>query len=86
MRTLCEELLNKKEVLVLWDIHSCDRIFIENYWKFPKDKVIMVDAKWLIDGLEYLPEDIYIFDYNFSWTYIITHEYDDERRICMKVI
>ncbi len=86
MKSLLEELVNKEKILILWDIHSCDRIFIENYWRFPKVKVIRVDAKYLIEGIEYLPEDIYIFDYDFSWTYIITHEDDGKRRICLKII
>lgn len=86
MKSLIEELTDKQEVLVLWDIHSCDRIFIENYWKFPKHNVIRVDGKWLIQGFEHLPEDIYIFDYDLSWIYILTHENDGKRKICMKVV
>lgn len=86
MKSLIEELTDKQEVLVLWDIHSCDRIFIENYWRFPKHNVIRVDGKWLIQGFEHLPEDIYIFDYDLSWTYILTHENDGKRKICMEVV
>lgn len=84
-RTLIEELLNKKMLLVLWDIHSCEKIFIENYWKFQKDRILKVDARWIKEGIEHLPEDIYIFDYNFSWTYILTHEDDGKRRICLYI-
>lgn len=86
LKSLFDELANKRDVLILWDIHSCDRILIENYWRFPKDRVIKVDIEYLKEGIEYLPEDIYIFDYDFSWTYIITHEDDGKRRICYYII
>ena len=28
---------NIDAVYVFWDIHSCERIFVQNYWKFDKD-------------------------------------------------
>lgn len=49
-------------VFVFWDIHSCERILIEDYWKFDKDSVIEIDFNVLLEGEAYLPEDIYIFD------------------------
>jgi len=70
----------------LWDIHTCEKILIEDYWKFPKERVIKVDVTSLKEGLEYLPEDIYIFNYDFSWTYILTHEDDGKGRICYEII
>jgi len=82
---LINELSNKKSVLVLWDIHSSNRIITNDYWKFGKDSVVRIDTKYLIEGIDYFPEDIYIFDDDFLWTYIITHEDDGKRRICLKV-
>lgn len=29
----------------------------------------------LLDNLDYLTEDIYIFDESFNWTFALTHEY-----------
>lgn len=80
-----EDLNSYKEVLIFWDIHSCDRILIKDYWKFPKDRVIRINSHAFKKGIEYLPEDIYIFDYSISWTYILTHEDDGKRRICLKI-
>lgn len=61
-------------VYVFWDIHSCERIFIKNYWRFGKTAVLSLPFKILLEGAEYLPEDIYIFDETMSWTLITTHE------------
>jgi len=85
LQSVINELTNKKSVLILWDIHSCDRIFIKDYWKFGKDSIVRIDTEYLIELLDYIPEDIYIFDDDFLWTYIITHEDDGKRRICLKV-
>jgi len=66
-------------VNVFWDLHSSERIFIEDYWKFPKASVLQLDAHDLEAGLEYLPEDIYIFNEDLTWSLILTHEYDNGR-------
>lgn len=71
-------------VYVFWDIHSCERIFIDNYWRFKKDDVLKLSLKTLLKGQKYLPEDIYILDDSFSWSFIMTHEYTDESRYCIK--
>lgn len=77
------EVLN--EVLVFWDIHSQDRILIPDYWRFGKENVLKLKFGELIANLEYLPEDIYIFDESFKWTLILTHEDDHNgKRICMR--
>lgn len=74
-----------KSVYVLWDLHSTQRIFIKNYWKFPKDAVLFLPVTELMTGMEFLPEDIYIFDDGFDWTIILTHEYsDDQKRLCLE--
>lgn len=73
-----------KEVFVFWDIHTKERIFIEDYWKFDKDSVIALDLNLLLSNLDYLPEDIYIFDKSLEWTLVLTHEYIDDKRWCLK--
>ena len=65
---------NHDYVFVFWDIHSCERILIKDYWKFGKNTVIKLKLSDLIEGYRYLPEDIYIFDKSMSWTLIKTHE------------
>src|SRR6516225_1189719 len=45
------------KVLVLWDIHSKERILMPGIWKFPKDAVLCLKPNRLIQGFEYLPED-----------------------------
>ena len=74
----------KNKIYVFWDIHSCERIFIDNYWKFRKDAVLKLELELLMKGEEYLPEDIYIFDETLSWTLIQTHEYINGNRYCLK--
>lgn len=57
----------------------------KSFFKFGKDNIVKLDIEYLIESIDYFPEDIYIFDNDFSWTYIITHEDDGKRRICLKV-
>lgn len=72
---LVRRLKNKKNIYIMWDLHSADRIFIPNYWKHPKECVLFVET-WSEDLYEELPEDIYIFDDTFTWSAIFTHETD----------
>jgi len=82
MHQLKEQLLEFFDVIVFWDNHSSDRIVIPDYWKFPRDRAIKVAPIVLVENFSYLPEDIYICDYSFSWTLVLTHEDDGKRRIC----
>ena len=74
-----------ESVFVLWDISSRRNLSPKDYWKFPRDAVLYLWASDLLEGLGYLPEDIYIFNASFSWSLIFTHEttYDNER-LCYK--
>jgi hypothetical protein len=73
-------------IYILWDIHSKDKIWIENYWKFDKNAILELDPQLLLENLEYLPEDIYIFDSSFEWTYVLTHEEEKGVRVCAKAV
>lgn len=75
---------NIDKVYVFWDINTCERIFIKDYWKLDKDAVLKLKFSDLLEGQEHLPEDIYIFDDSFSWTLILTHEDIDGERYCLK--
>src|SRR5579883_1929279 len=66
------ELAQRGEVYVFWDLHSAEHQVAKDYWKFPREAVLRVQAPCLIEaiasmeyvaqGWAYLPEDIYIFD------------------------
>ena len=81
-----DRLLEKKQnIFIMWDIHSCDRIFIPDYWKFPKTRILYTDI-WLGTLKAELPEDIYLFDESLSWSIIYTHESDPNgNRYCLSV-
>lgn len=72
------------DIYVFGDIHTCERIFTKNYWKFGKTVVLKLKFETLLKGEEYLPEDIYIFDHSFTWTVIKTHEDINGKCYCLK--
>lgn len=72
------------DVYVFWDIHSCEKILVKDYWKFEKDAMLKLNFTLLLQGKEYLPEDIYIFNESFTWTIILTHEDLDGRPYYLK--
>lgn len=74
-----------KQVLIFWDIHSKEKIWVDDYWKFGKDSVLQLDYGDILDNLEYFPEDIYIFDESMEWTLVLTHEDNNGVRVCAKV-
>lgn len=76
-------LTEKRDVFIMWDIHSCERIFIPDYWKYPKTSVLYA-AEWSDSLMSDLPEDLYLFDETFMWSVIFTHETNDKgRRYCL---
>lgn len=50
-------LQGKKNLYIMWDIHSCERILIPNYWKYPKESVLSTN-EWSDSLKSNLPEDI----------------------------
>lgn len=84
--TEADRILQKKNnVYIMWDIHSCDRILIPHYWKYPKASVLSVQ-EWSDSFKNDLPEDIYLFDDSFSWSAVFTHETDEENnKYCLYV-
>lgn len=68
-------LKERKKIYIMWDIHSCERILIPHYWKYPKSRILCTD-KWLDNLRADLPEDVYLFDDTFGWSVIYTHETD----------
>lgn len=47
---------------MFWDIHSKDRIFIPNYWKYPKEAFLKMKVEEFLENMNNLPEDIYVVD------------------------
>lgn len=74
----------KTSMYVMWDIHSAENILIDDYWKYPKDAVLTVNADEFKEKCNSFPEDIYVFTPKFNWTVALTHEYIDESRYCRK--
>lgn len=70
-------LQEKRNIYIMWDIHSCERIFVPNYWKYPKTSVLCVNTWSEAIKLD-LPEDMYLFDDTFCWSVIFTHETDEQ--------
>ena len=83
LNALLRKLLSHDKVYVMWDVHSCERILMPNYWLFPKDAVLEVNTDFLASNLAFLPQDIYIFDDSFRWALIPTHEYDEKGDILL---
>ena len=78
-----EECLRHDELIVLWDIHSADRIHIPDYWKFPRDPVLVGAPEAFRSGQHLLPNDLYLFDSTFSWAGVLTSDYSHEQeRMC----
>ena len=78
-------LQEKRKIFIMWDIHSCERIFIPDYWKFPKSRILYIDD-WIETFKSELPEDIYLFDDTFGWSIIYTHETNaEEDRYCLYI-
>ncbi len=73
-----------RKVFAFWDIHSRDKIWVDDFWKFGKDTILRLDFDDLLDNPDYLPEDIYIFDESMQWTLALTHEYTNGTRYCVK--
>jgi hypothetical protein len=85
---LTNTLIEKEKVYVMWDVHSCERINVaaynksgnKRYWLFDRDDVLQTVPSNLLEGLNFLPEDIYIFDDTFEWSLCLTHETDLKNR------
>lgn len=73
-------------IYIFWDIHSHDRIKIENYWKYPIDSVLYLHPTEIHNIIQTLPEDCYFFDDSLSWAFASTHEeLKPGKRLCYMV-
>lgn len=79
------EVPRHREVFVIADDHSRDRVIGLPLWPYPSYSVARFQANTLLQSLGSLPQDIYVFDASVSWTVVLTHEQDDKRRYCLAV-
>jgi hypothetical protein len=71
-------------IYAMWDIHSSNRILIKDYWRFPKNSILVGQPPELIrEGQAYLPEDLYLFDDSYAWVAATTHDEIDGERFCL---
>lgn len=68
-------------IYAFWDVHSDTKVFISNYWVFPKDAVLQTDYGTLLMGLAHLPQDIYVTDIMMEESVVFTHEHDDNGKM-----
>lgn len=80
--TFCEKVLQHPHIFAFADDHSRDRVINAPLWPYPPYSVIALPSGVLLDLLPALPEDLYLFDASISWTLVLTHEDDDQQRIC----
>jgi hypothetical protein len=81
----CHEVVRHREVHVMADDHSRDRVISDPLWPYAPNSVAILQPNLLLQLLQALPKDIYVFDESMSWTLILTHEHDERRRICLGV-
>lgn len=75
---------NTESIYVFWDIHSKDRIFIPDYWKYPKESFLKMQFREFVEKSNSFPEDIYVVDETFAWSIAFTHETDiQQKRYCL---
>jgi len=79
------EVARHREVFVMADDHSRDRVMGPPLWPEAPYSVARFKASALLRSLGWLPEDIYVFDESVCWTLVLTHEHDQKRRYCLEL-
>ncbi len=80
-----QTIMRFNEVYVFADDHSRERVVGAPLWPYAPLSIARFQLNGLLTVLPTLPEDIYLFDTSVSWTLVLTHEYDDQERICGSV-
>lgn len=80
---LVQSIMRYPKVNVMADNHSRDRVVNAPLWPYPTNSIILLSPNLLVQMLQALPEDFYVFDSSLAWTLIMTHEHDAEQRICI---
>lgn len=75
---------NMEFIYIFWDIHTNDRIFIPDYWKYPKEAFLKMKYNEFVRDINTFPEDIYVVNDTFEWSIAFTHETNIQReRYCL---
>jgi hypothetical protein len=86
---IADKVKSLKQILICWDFRSVEHLDrdIREKWPFGHFGVLQVDSETLLRGIDFLPEDLYLFDRTLSWTLILTHEYFDgnDKRLCYQI-
>jgi len=67
------------------DDHSRDGFPGAPLWPYRPYSVARFHPQALLQSLDCLPRNIYVFNSSVSWTLVLTHEDDGKRRICCSV-
>jgi hypothetical protein len=67
------------------DNHSHDLIPGAPLWPYPALSVASFQPQDLLENLESLPEDLYVFDPSMLWTLVTTHEHNHKRRLYLAI-
>lgn len=79
------EVATHPTLLVMADDKSRDQVPSAPLWPFRRHAVARCSPEQLLDSLELLPEDLYVFDESLRWALATTHEHDHKRRLCLAV-
>jgi hypothetical protein len=72
-----------KGFYAMGDIHSTDLVRVSSDFLLPRGAVIQTDPEVLRQGIEFLPEDLYVFDEGCEWAAALTHEWVGNERFCL---
>jgi len=79
------EVVRHAEVFVMAHDHPHNRIPGAPLWFRRPDSIVRFRPQALLQSLDSLPEDIYVFDSSVLWTLVLTHEDDGKRGVCYSV-
>jgi hypothetical protein len=74
------------DLIAMWDLHAPSRVATPDYFKLPYGTVLRAPGELIIDGMAWLPEDLYLFDDSLRWTIALTHEWVDGERYCVRAV
>ena len=79
-----QELRGHGHIIVMADCHPTKRKQTEISFRLLSGEIFSANAIDLITIVNQLPEDLYFFDEEMQWTLIVTHEYVDDARWCIR--
>jgi hypothetical protein len=80
---LWQALAEIPDLYAMGDIHSSELVRVQRDFLLPKGAVVHAEVQTLRAGLNFLPEDLYLFDESCAWAAVLTHEELGEGRFCV---